>query len=42
MGSKLIAKVIFWDRKEKKIKYILKKQGKVVKVVKTVKEYGRS
>jgi len=42
MENRLLAKVMFWDRKEKKIKYILKKQGKVVKVVKTVRQHGRS
>jgi len=42
MESKLLAKVMFWDRGKKKIKYILRKQGKVVKVVKTVKKHGGS
>jgi len=42
MESRLLAKVIFWDRKEKKIKYILKKQGKVIKIIKTVRQHGRS
>jgi len=42
MESKLLAKVMFWDRGKKKIKYILKKQGKVIKVVKTVRQHGRS
>jgi len=41
MKNKLIAKVLFWDRKKRKIKFILKKDGKVVKIIKTVKSYGR-
>jgi len=41
MKNKLIGKVIFWDRGKKKIKYIFKKQGKVVKIIKTVRQHGR-
>jgi len=42
MENKLLAKVMFWDRGKKKIKYILKKQGKVVKIIKTVRQHGGS